>query len=177
MIARLMIVDDHEVVRQGVRTILKGRSQWEICGEAVNGKDAIEQAEKLNPDIVIMDITMPEMGGIEATREMTRRKPHIAVLIFTMHESKHLAEAVREAGARGIVLKSRAAHDLVEALETLMGGGTFFDPEIRDMQKEKEKPDEGAVSGLNLKNPSAVELSRRALRNSGVKATKAFGVF
>jgi DNA-binding NarL/FixJ family response regulator len=128
MPARILIVDDHEVVRQGIRTILKARPQWEVCGEAINGKDALEKAKKLNPDVIIMDITMPEMSGIEATRELVKQKIPSAVLIFTMHESRNLTDTVREAGARGFVLKSHAARDLLDALERLMGGGTFFGP-------------------------------------------------
>jgi DNA-binding NarL/FixJ family response regulator len=123
---KILIVDDHEVVRQGVRTILKARPQWEVCGEAMNGREAVDLAGKQDPDVIIMDITMPEMSGIEATREITRLGLRPAVLIFTMHESRSLAETVREVGARGFVLKSRAARDLIEALDSLMGGGTFF---------------------------------------------------
>lgn len=129
MPSKILIVDDHEVVRQGIRTILKSRPQWEVCGEAINGKEAIAQARDLKPDVIIMDITMPEMSGIEATREITKQKLPTAVLIFTMHESRNLADTVREAGARGFVLKSRAARDLLDALERLMGGGTFFGPD------------------------------------------------
>jgi DNA-binding NarL/FixJ family response regulator len=126
MPAKILIVDDHEVVRQGVRTILKARPQWEVCGEAMNGREAVDLAGKQDPDVIIMDITMPEMSGIEATREITRLGLRPAVLIFTMHESRSLAETVREVGARGFVLKSRAARDLIEALDSLISGGTFF---------------------------------------------------
>ena len=128
MPAKILIVDDHEVVRQGIRTILKARPQWEVCGEAINGKEAIAKAKTLNPDVIIMDITMPEMSGIEATRQLVKEKVPSAVRIFTMHESRNLTETVREAGARGFVLKSHAARDLLDALERLMGGGTFFGP-------------------------------------------------
>src|SRR5260221_11081579 len=124
--SKILIVDDHEVVRQGIRTILRARPQWEICGEAVNGKDAIEKTTALDPDVIIMDITMQEMSGIEATREITKLKLRAAVLVFTMHESKNLASTVQEAGARGFVLKSHAARDLLDALEALLGGETFF---------------------------------------------------
>ncbi len=126
MSAGILIVDDHEVVRQGIRTILRARPQWDVCGEAVNGKDAIEKARSLDPDVIIMDITMPEMSGIEATREITKLKLRAGVLIFTMHESQNLAATVKDAGARGFVLKSHAARDLLDALEVLMNGGTFF---------------------------------------------------
>jgi DNA-binding NarL/FixJ family response regulator len=137
--SKILIVDDHEVVRQGIRTILRARSQWEICGEAVNGKDAIEKAKALDPDVIIMDITMPEMSGIEATREITKLKLRSAVLVFTMHESKNLAATVQEAGARGFVLKSHAARDLLDALEALLGGGTFFGGDAAKASKAKEE--------------------------------------
>jgi DNA-binding NarL/FixJ family response regulator len=136
--SRILIVDDHEVVRQGIRTILHARPQWEVCGEAVNGRDAIEKAQSLDPDVIIMDITMPEMSGIEATREISKLKLRSAVLVFTMHESKNLAATVQDAGARGFVLKSHAARDLLDALEALMGGGTFFGPDPGKSSKAKE---------------------------------------
>jgi DNA-binding NarL/FixJ family response regulator len=136
--SRILIVDDHEVVRQGIRTILRARPQWEVVGEAVNGRDAIEKAQSLDPDVIIMDITMPEMSGIEATREISKLKLRSAVLVFTMHESKNLASTVQEAGARGFVLKSHAARDLLEALEALMGGGTFFGVDSGKASKGKE---------------------------------------
>ena len=150
MTARIMIVDDHEVVRQGVRTILRARPQWEIVGEASNGKEAVEQAKKLDADVIIMDITMPEMSGIEATREITKLKLRSAVLIFTMHESKNLSDTVREAGARGFVLKSHAARDLLEALEALLGGGNFFGRESSKPPEAKEGRDRGAMYRIRL---------------------------
>src|SRR4029077_12804037 len=137
--SRILIADDHEVVRQGVRTILRSRPQWEVCGEAINGRDAIEKAKTLDPDVIIMDITMPEMSGIEATREITKLKLRAAVLVFTMHESKNLASTVQDAGARGFVLKSHAARDLLEALEALLNGGTFFGPDHGKSAKGKEE--------------------------------------
>jgi len=144
--SKIMIVDDHEVVRQGIRTILRSRPQWEISGEAVNGKDAIEKAKALDPDVIIMDITMPEMSGIEATREISKLKLHAAVLVFTMHESKNLAATVQEAGARGFVLKSHAARDLLDALESLLGGGTFFGGETGKSAKTKDGPGNHGVN-------------------------------
>jgi len=153
MTGRILIVDDHEVVRQGIRTILKARPQWEIVGEAVNGRDAVEKAQRLDPDVILMDITMPEMSGIEATREISRLKLRAGILVFTMHESKNLAETVREAGARGLVLKSHAARDLLNALESLIGGGTFFGPEVRKAEDPgKERKDRGLTfcTGVRL---------------------------
>lgn len=146
---RIMIVDDHEVVRQGIRTILRSRPQWEIVGEAVNGKDAIEKAITLDPDAIIMDITMPELSGVEATREITKRKLRAAILIFTMHESKNLGSTVKDAGARGFVLKSHAARDLLDALESLLAGGTFFGGDAR-VTGEAPAKDKNSSGGLNF---------------------------
>ena len=136
---RILIVDDHEVVRQGIRTILRSRPQWEIVGEAVNGRDAIEKAVALDPDVIIMDITMPELSGVEATREITKRKLRGAVLVFTMHESKNLGSTVKDAGARGFVLKSHAARDLLDALEALLAGGTFFGDAAQSSSEQPAK--------------------------------------
>lgn len=140
MSARLLIADDHEVVRQGVRAILQTRPEWQICGEAVDGRQAIKLTQELHPDIVIMDITMPLMSGLEASQEIARLQLPSRVLIFTMHESKSLAQSVRKAGAQGFVLKSRAARDLIEALERLLGGGTFFDNPSSSDVKPDDKP-------------------------------------
>jgi DNA-binding NarL/FixJ family response regulator len=124
---RILIVDDHEVVRQGVRTIiLRARPEWVICGEAANGKDAIEAVENLRPDVVILDITMPVMSGLEAASRITSMPDPPRVLIFTMHESERLLSEVRSSGAQGFVHKSRAGRDLILAIDALLAGGTFF---------------------------------------------------
>lgn len=127
MPVRILIADDHEVVREGVRTIIsKARPQWEICGEAVNGREAIDAAARLNPDIVLLDITMPGMSGLEAASHISGLGLAPPILIFTMHESGELASDARGVGARGYVRKSDAARHLVIAIETLLSGGTFF---------------------------------------------------
>lgn len=150
MPVKILIVDDHEVVRQGIRTILKARPDWEIVGEAVNGNDAVEQAKKLDPDLIVMDITMPEKSGIEATREIVKLGLRPAVLIFTMHEAKNLADTVQAAGARGFVLKSRAARDLVEALQALIGGGTFFGPDAEKAAVKSSETKPGVLFRMRL---------------------------
>ena len=133
-------MDDHEVVRQGIRAILQARPDWEICGEAVDGRQSIDLTKQLNPDVVIMDITMPQMSGLEASLEIARLKLPSRVLIFTMHESKNLGPSVRKAGAHGYVVKSRAARDLIDAVDRLLAGGTFFDNASPSGAKENDEP-------------------------------------
>lgn len=155
MPVRILVADDHEVVRQGVRTILSARTDWEICGEAVNGQEAVQLASDLKPDAIVMDITMPIMSGLEATRQITKLKLSSPILIFTMHESRSLSSSIQETGARGFVFKSRAARDLVEALEALLNGGTYFG--LFDKKDENGKTD---VS-QNIKFFTALTLGRR----------------
>lgn len=147
MPVRILIADDHEVVRQGIRTILSGRPDWQICGEAVNGQEAIKLANELHPDAIIMDITMPVMSGLEAARQLTKSNSSSPILIFTMHESRSLAESVQETGARGFVFKSRAARDLIIALEILLNGGTYFGA---DGDKAPAAPKISSSSGTSV---------------------------
>jgi DNA-binding NarL/FixJ family response regulator len=151
MTDKIVIVDDHAIVRHQVRIILQARPQWEIVGEASNGKEAVEQAKKLNADVIIMDITMPEMSGIEATREITKLKMRSAVLIFTMHESKNLVHTLREAGARGIVQKSHAVKDLLEALEALLAGRDFFGRDGANPPDAKESAKPSAMFSIRVR--------------------------
>jgi DNA-binding NarL/FixJ family response regulator len=139
MPVRILLADDHEVVRQGLRTILKARSEWEIVGEAENGQEAVEAVAKLKPDVIILDITMPIVSGLEATQAIARLKLGTRILIFTMHDSHSLVKAVRKAGANGYVLKSRAARDLVNAIQKILGGGTFFGSDTEELEPESDK--------------------------------------
>lgn len=127
MTARILLVDDHEIVREGIRTLLtRSRPEWEICGEAGNGEEALEAVKQLKPDIVILDITMPKMNGLEVAPKIARLGLGCRVLMFTMHDSERLSGEVRQAEAQGLVLKSQAARDLIRAVDRLLAGGTFF---------------------------------------------------
>jgi DNA-binding NarL/FixJ family response regulator len=124
---RILIVDDHEIVREGIRTLLgRSRSEWQICGEASNASEALTAVKTLEPDVVILDITMPGTSGLEVAKRIKNMQIRSRVLIFTMHESERLATEVRDAGAHGYVLKSQAARDLVSAIEEVLSGGSFF---------------------------------------------------
>ena len=141
---KILIVDDHEVLREGMRTLItKSRSNLTLCGEACNGEEAVELAQKLKPDVIVMDITMPGMSGLEATAKIHELGITIPILIFTMHESERLENDVREAMAQGYVLKSQAARDLMLAIETLLAGGTFFGPPSQKEETKVEKPKTG----------------------------------
>ena|ERR1700676_2365230 len=127
MNTRILIVDDHEVLREGLKSLLaKTRPDWDICGEGTDGEQAIQLAQDLKPDLVILDISMPRMSGLEASIRMQKLGLNIPILIFTTHQSERLETEVRKAGARGYVLKSQAARNLVQAVDALLAGGTFF---------------------------------------------------
>lgn len=120
MTARILLVDDHEVVRRGVKLLLQNQPGWEICGEAQDGKEAINQVLNLKPDLVILDLSMPVMGGLEAAREIRRISPDTKILIFTMHDSPRLASEVKRAGADGFVSKTALSAELQKTIISLL---------------------------------------------------------
>jgi DNA-binding NarL/FixJ family response regulator len=123
---RILVADDHEAVRKGVCTILASRSDFEVCGEAANGEEAVEKAVSLKPDLVILDINMPVLGGFGAAKEIRRLLPEVAILFFSMHDSGQFVEEAKRVGVHGFVAKDRAGKTLVMAVEALLGGRTFF---------------------------------------------------
>ena len=129
MPVRVLIVDDHEIVREGIsQLIARSRPEWLICGQASNGEQAIELVQTLTPDVVILDISMPKVNGLQVAAKIAAMQLRCRVLMFTMHESERLARDVRAAGAQGLVLKSQAARDLIRAMDHLLAGETFFGP-------------------------------------------------
>ena len=128
MPVRVLIVDDHEIVREGIsQLIARSRPEWLICGQASNGEQAIELVQTLTPDVVILDISMPKVNGLQVAAKIAAMQLRCRVLMFTMHESERLARDVRAAGAQGVVLKSQASRDLIRAVDHLLAGDTFFD--------------------------------------------------
>jgi DNA-binding NarL/FixJ family response regulator len=129
---RILLADDHEIVRQGLRSLLENEG-FEICGEFSNGREAVDGVKQLKPDVVILDISMPELNGVEATQRIARQFPSSPVIVMTMHDSEELARRVLEAGARGYVLKSDAARDLSQAVKSVLKGQPFFSGKISEM--------------------------------------------
>jgi len=130
---RILIADDHELVRRGVRTLLEAHPGWEVCGEALTGREAVEKARASNPDVVVMDISMPELNGLEATRQIVKVLPKTEVLVLTVHESEQVEQEVLAAGARGYILKSDDGRDLVTAIEQLRRHRPFFTAKVTRM--------------------------------------------
>lgn len=129
---RILLADDHPVVRRGFQMILAEQSDMEIVGEAGNGREALELAAKLKPDVVVMDVAMPELNGIEATRRMAENAPHARVLALSMHKDSVYVRETLRAGARGYLLKDSVAADLVSAVRAVAAGEGYLSPAVSD---------------------------------------------
>jgi len=132
-VLRILIADDHELIRNSLRGLLSRHEGWQICGEAANGREAVEMAKRLRPDIVVLDVSMPLLNGIEATFQIRKALPRTEILIITMHETKELVRQVMSAGARGYLLKSDATAHIEAAVETLAGHRSYFAPSITNI--------------------------------------------
>jgi DNA-binding NarL/FixJ family response regulator len=130
---RILIADDHEVVRRGLAALLQSHEGWEVCGEAKDGRQAVEMARQLNPDVVILDIGMPILNGLAATRQLAQQNPRQKMIVLTITDSDQVIREALDAGARGFVLKSDAARDLVSAVEAVQHDRMFFTPRVNDM--------------------------------------------
>src|SRR5580704_11798878 len=129
---RILLADDHAMVRKGFRLILSAQSDMQIVGEASNGREAVELAEKLHPDVVVMDVTMPELNGIEATRRIAESAPRTRVLALSMHKDSVYVREILRAGARGYLLKDSADADLIAAVRSVAKGEGYLIPAVSD---------------------------------------------
>jgi DNA-binding NarL/FixJ family response regulator len=132
-LVRIMVADDHDIVRHGLRTLLETRQGWEVIGEASDGRQAVDMAKRLKPDVVVLDISMPELNGLEAARQILHEVPRTEVLILTMHRSEQVVRELLQAGARGYLLKNDAARELVAAVEALSQHQPFFTSEVSEI--------------------------------------------
>ena len=165
---RILIADDHQVVRKGVAAILGERPDWEICAEASTGSQAIAAAARLKPDVIVMDIGLPDMNGLDATRHILKENPQTEVLILSMHKSEQLVHEVLSSGARGYLLKGdNSAGDLVAAVDALRRHQPFFassvlDPILRGYQAATPS------SPLSLREREIVQLVSEGKSNKEI---------
>lgn len=177
---RILVADDHEMVRQGQRALLESQPGWQVCGEAVTGREAVAKARQLQPDVVVLDITMPELNGLEATRQIRAAVPSAEVLILTMHESEQLVREVLAAGARGYLLKSDAGTALLAAVRALAGHKTFFTSKISQLvvggYLNPERPGQDEVTRLTPREREIVQLLAEGKSNKEVATALAISV-
>jgi DNA-binding NarL/FixJ family response regulator len=173
---RIVIADDHEIVRKGLISILQDHPGWQIVAEAGDGREAVSLGEKHQPDIVIMDLHMPGVNGLDATRQLLALSPETWVLVLTLEDSDQLVREVLAAGARGFVLKSDAARHLVTAVEALAEGRTYFSSKVADLvlagylkpAADGEPPQPEASSRLSPREREVVQLLAEGKSNKEV---------
>ena len=173
---RILIADDHEIVRKGLRAIISSQPEWDVIGEALTGREAVEMARTSKPDLVIMDIGMPELNGLEATRLLVKELPGIEILVLTMHESEQVIREVLDTGARGYMLKSDAGRDLVAAVDALRRRKPYFTSKVSELVLtgylrgggKSEDADEGPRSRLTPREREIVQLLAEGKSNKEV---------
>ena len=172
---QILIADDHELVRKGLRAVLESQPGWKVCGEAINGRQAVELARQLGPDVIVLDVTMPELNGLEATRQILKAIPNAEVLILTMHESEKLVSELLAAGAHGYILKADTSRLLVSAVELLAQHQPFFTGKISEVvlsgylnPGRTKKDAAGPVQRLTAREREIVQLLAEGKTNKEV---------
>ena len=171
---RILIADDHEVLRRGLLGILEQHADWRVIGEASNGREAVNLALKTRPNVALLDLFMPEMNGLEATRVIKKELPNTEVLIFTVHESEDLIRAVLAAGARGYLLKTELTHTVVAAIEALAEHKPFFSPQISkkllDSYLQTQPVSAPSADPLTAREREVLQLLAEGRNNKAVSA-------
>jgi DNA-binding NarL/FixJ family response regulator len=162
---RILIADDHDLMRRGVKALLQLHAGWEVCGEAHTGREAVAKAEELKPDIVILDISMPDLNGVDAAKRIRKGSPDTEVLILSVHYSDQLIRDILEAGVRGYIVKSDSDRDLIIAVETLANHKPFFTPRATEVMltnfnegKNRTEPPETMRDRLTSREREIVQL-------------------
>jgi DNA-binding NarL/FixJ family response regulator len=155
---RILIADDHSVVRAGLRTLLESRREWEVCAEAADGREAVEKAIKQKPDIAILDVGMPLLNGVEATRQIRKALSDTEILILTMHESDDLVQQVIEAGARGYILKDDADRVLLAAVDTVRQHKPYFSIRVSSAAESADAGSSDSKSSRSRLTPREREI-------------------
>ena len=171
---RVLIVDDHIIVREGLRALLEAQPDIEVVGEATNGEEAVARTSELNPDIVLMDITMPGMNGLEATRRIKQAKPEVKVLALTMHEGDEYFFKILEAGASGYFVKGGSSSELISALQAVWRGDVFLYPTMAKkllgdyLQRVKSGQDSETYDGLTNREREILKLVAEGVNNQEI---------
>ncbi len=169
---QILVADDHDIVRAGVRALIARQPEWEICGEASTGREAVARAGELKPDIIVMDLGMPELNGLDATRQITRILPKTEILIFTANETEEIVRNVFRAGARAYLLKSEATKHLVSALEALCKHRTYFSSKVSELVFAGYLKGDAATTGgaLTSRERETVQLIAEGKSNKEIAA-------
>jgi two-component system, NarL family, response regulator NreC len=172
---RILIADDHDVVRQGTRAVIEQQPGWEVCGVAATGREAVEQALALKPDIVVMDMTMPELNGLDATVQIKRHLPQTEIVIFTAHQTDEVIREVLEAGAKSFIFKSDDPQFLVEAIQSLAQHKPFVTKKVSEvllaefLNRSEDAPDAAQTSKrLTAREREIVQLLAKGRSNREV---------
>ncbi len=180
---RILIADDHDLLRRGVKALLQSKAGWEVCGEATTGREAVTKAEELKPDIVILDISMPDLNGVDAAKRIRKASPNTEVLILSMHYSDQLIRDILEAGVRGYIVKSDSDRDLIIAVETLASHKPFFTPRATEVMltnfnegKARPGPSEPVRDRLTSREREIVQLLAEGKSSKEVAASLCISV-
>jgi DNA-binding NarL/FixJ family response regulator len=174
---RILLVDDHEIVRRGMGALIETHPGWHVCGEAADGRTAVALAKTLEPDVIVMDLCMPGLNGLEAARRILQLKRQIPILILSMHESEQHVREVLAAGVRGYVLKSTAGWELLVAVEALLRGETFFASPVAarvhgaGLRKSPKRGAKQAAGPLTPREREIVQLLAEGKTNKEVALT------
>jgi DNA-binding NarL/FixJ family response regulator len=177
---RIVVVDDHAVVRRGVRALLESQPGWEVSAEATTGREAVDVAKRLQPDIVVMDLSLPELNGLDATRQVLKESPRTEVLVLTMHHSEELARNVLQAGARGYILKSDADESLIAAVESLRQHKPFLTSKVTEfvlddyLRRAEEQDDDAPHTPVTAREREIIQLLAEGRSNK--EAAAALGI-
>ena len=178
---RIFIADDHEIVRRGVRPLIESEWGWEVCGEAADGRTAVEKVLQLKPNVVILDINMPGLGGVEATRQIKRELPETHVLVFSGQDSESLVHQLFSAGARAFVLKSEAAENLIPAIKALCAGEPYFGSRVSRIVfdqyvRNANSPELASPDGLSPREREIIQLLAEGRSNKEVATSLGISV-